>query len=209
MPAACGLPAEEVVVHIGALGAVWLGPGGQTLEVVHGGQEPLVVVAGVVQDQIDDDVDVPGLTLGHQGFEIGHGAVLGIDVVVVPDVILVVALAGVQGHEPDAVDAQLLQIVQLGDDALQVADAVAVGVTEGVDKDFVEGAVIVIRRSAEKGDLGQCSFGLDSLSGFQSRPRLLGGGGFSIAARRGTSEQQHDRKQQAHDSYCSFHDLSP
>ena len=167
-----------------------------------------MVIAGVVQDQIGDDVDVALLALGHQCFEIRHGAVLGIDLVVVPDVVLVVALAGVDGHEPDAVDAQLLQIIQLGDDALQITDAIAVGVAEGIDEDLVEGAVVVIGRCAELGDLGQGCLGLRCKSGFQSRPRILGGGGVGIDSV-GASEQHQDRKQQAYNSECSVHVFSP
>ena len=209
MPAGACLPAEGVVLHVLALLGVGLCTGGQGLEVVTGGGEPLVVVAGVVQDEVGDDMDVPLLALGHQLLEVGHGAVLGIDVIVVPNVILVVGLTGMDGHEPDTVDAQLLEVVQLGDDTLQVTNAVTVGVAEGIDENFVEGTVVIIRRFAKKGDLSQCCFGLCGLSGFQSRPRGNGGGGFSISALRGASEQQQNGKQQAHNSHCSVHGINP
>ena len=108
------LPAEIVVIHIGAVRRIGLGTSRKAAQIVAGRPEPLVVVAGVVQNQVGDNMDVPLLALGHQGLEIGHGAVLGIDLIVIPDVVLVVGLAGVDGHEPDAVDAQLLQVIQLG-----------------------------------------------------------------------------------------------
>ena len=127
---------EEIVVKIRA---VLPGPEGIT-----GGLEPGVVHAGVVQHQVQDHPDVPGLALGHEFLKIRHGAVLGVDGIIVRYVVLMVGRAGVNGHQPDAVYPQLLQIVQLGDHSPQIADAVAVGIAEGVHKNFVPGAVIVV-----------------------------------------------------------------
>ena len=59
------------------------------------------------------------------------------------------------GHHPDAVDAQLLQVIQLGLEALQVADAVAVGIAERVDEHLVKGAVIIVRAFTQIGDICQ------------------------------------------------------
>lgn len=43
-------------------------------------------------------------------------------------------------REPNRLYTQILQIIQSGSNAIQVTDAVVVGVTEGADEDFVANA---------------------------------------------------------------------
>jgi hypothetical protein len=70
-----------------------------------------------------------------------------VDVPVVGDVVPVVAQwARVVGEEPDDVDAELLHVVELLDQPVEVADAVAVGVAEGLDVQLVEDGVLVPER---------------------------------------------------------------
>ena len=86
---------------------------------------------GVVGHHVHGDLDTP-LVRGHdQPFDGGHPAEQRIDVTRIGDVVAVV------GHrrdgdraEPDRIDTQLLQIVQPGGHAVQIANAVAVGVGE-------------------------------------------------------------------------------
>src|ERR1035437_3968284 len=67
--------------------------------------------------------------LGYQAVKVGQGAVLGVDILVIRDVVAEVHLRrGIAGSEPNGVDAQLLQVVQPRGNAVQVADAVAVRV---------------------------------------------------------------------------------
>ena len=79
--------------------------------------------------------------LGDQLVEVGERAERRVDVVVVGDV---VAEVGVRRDgdraQPDAVDAEPLQVVEPLDDPPQVADAVAVGVAERARIDLVERA---------------------------------------------------------------------
>ena len=42
------------------------------------------------------------------------------------------------GHQPNSVDAKRLDVIQFLGDAVEVADAVAVGVVEGADEYFIE-----------------------------------------------------------------------
>ena len=74
-------------------------------------------------------------------------AEVGVDGAVVGDVVAPVGVG--RGHdrvEPDAVDAEPLEVVERVDDPAQVADAVAVGVRERARVDLVEDAVAPPRR---------------------------------------------------------------
>lgn len=88
------------------------------------------------------------MSLGDEVFEVGERAVVGIDGHVVDDVVAVLRIAGVDGQQPDARHAQVVEIIEFGRDAVQVADAVAVAVGERTDIDFVEdpGALLAVER---------------------------------------------------------------
>ena len=111
----------------------------RSVRVAAGLLEPRVLVAGVVHDEVDDDAHAALVRGVDELDEVGEVAELGQDGGVVGDVVAAVAQRGVEERrQPEAVDAQPLQIVQLGGDALEVADAVAVAVLEGADQDLVE-----------------------------------------------------------------------
>ncbi len=119
----------------GPLRAPW--PGGQ------GCLEPLVLAGGVVGHQVDDHLDAERVRRRHHGVEVGERAEPGVDVAVVGDVVAVVVLGrGVEGRDPDGVDAQLGEVGQPRRDAAQVAEPVAVGVGEGADVDLVADRVL-------------------------------------------------------------------
>ena len=104
----------------------------------------------MVHDVVDDDLDAAGVGGGEEGLEVGHGAVVGIDGAVVDGVVAVVAGRVVDGHEPDAGDAEVVvggrvavvEVVELLGQALEVADAVAVAVVEAAHEDLVEDRVV-------------------------------------------------------------------
>ena len=76
-------------------------------------KEPLVLVGSVVHHHVHHHADVALVGLGNQVVKVGHGAVLRIDVPVVGDVVAEVNLRrGIDGREPDGVDAQFLQVVE-------------------------------------------------------------------------------------------------
>ena len=155
-------------------------------------------------------MDIPLLTFCQKRLEVLHGAVAGVDGIVVRYIIFMVRGTGMNGHQPDAVDAQRLQIVQFGGDSVEVADAVAVGITEGVDENFIPGPVIVIGRRSQFPDPGQSRFGPLRCLASCNRPRRIGdGGGNSRIARPGASSQKQDRQQQAHKTSRCFHGISP
>src|SRR5207248_7452905 len=68
----------------------------------------------------------------------------GIDIDVVGDVVAVVAQGRREERKhPEAGDAEVLEVVELGEQAGEVADAVCVGVHEGADVELVDDRVFV------------------------------------------------------------------
>ncbi len=111
------------------------------------GLKPGMLVGGVVDDQLDHHLHAALMGGVENLLEIVHGAVAGIDVDIVGDVVAVVAQGrGKERQQPDAGDAKILQIVQLREQAAEVADAVAVGVGEGPDVQLVDDRVLVPQR---------------------------------------------------------------
>jgi trehalose synthase len=112
-----------------------------------GALKPRVLIGGVVDDELNHDLDVAGMGLVEELLEVVEGAVLGVDRGVVGDVVAVVAEGRRKEREkPEAGDAEFLEVVELGDEALEVADAVGVGVGKGADVDLVDDRVFVPER---------------------------------------------------------------
>ena len=139
------LTGEEIIVNIGAFCSIRLRTLREIFQILRGSLEPFMVGTAVVYDKIDDDLDPPLFTFSQKGLEVLQGTVGRIDLIVIADIILVIAAAGMNGHEPNAVNAKLLQIVQLRANAIDIADAVAVGITEGINENFVPSTVIIVR----------------------------------------------------------------
>ena len=79
--------------------------------------------------------------LRQQIVEIGERAEARIDVAIIGDVIAEIGhRRGVDGRDPDRVDAEARQIVEPPLDPLEVADAVAVRVLKGARVDLVDHA---------------------------------------------------------------------
>ena len=83
---------------------------------VAGGLEPGVLVGGVVDDEFDEDLHAALVGGVEEELEIIEGAVVGMDVDVVGDVVAVVAEGrGKEGQEPEAGDAEVLQVIEARD----------------------------------------------------------------------------------------------
>src|SRR6202012_4153146 len=98
---------------------------------------------------------------------------------VVGDVVAEVDLRrGVHGRDPDGIDAEALEVVEALGDAVEVADAVAVGVLIATGIDLVDdcvlppGAIVLLRGSG--GGWGRGSLGKFDASGV---PQSAGGEG--------------------------------
>ncbi len=99
--------------------------------VAQGALEPLVLVRGVVGNEVDDDPQPQLVRVPDEGVGVQQGAEHRVHGTVVGDVVAGVRLRrGVERREPDGVHAEIAQVGQAAADAGQVAHAVAVGVGE-------------------------------------------------------------------------------
>ena len=93
----------------------------------------------VVGHQVQNQLHVPAVQLGNERFHVRHSAELVHNVPVVGNVVAVVLVGTlVAGAEPYGVDAKVLQVVQPGENALQVPDAVTVAVLKAPGVDLID-----------------------------------------------------------------------
>ncbi|EXF43037.1 hypothetical protein BAY1663_04539 [Pseudomonas sp. BAY1663] len=110
-------------------------------------EEPGVLVRRMVGYEVQQHTDATGMGLGDQPVDIGQRAEQRVDVAVVADVV-----AGIDHRraehrrQPQRIDAQPLQMVELAQHAREVADAVAVAVGERAWVDLVDGGAFPPRR---------------------------------------------------------------
>ena len=104
--------------------------------------------------------------------DVAQGAVHRVDVRVVGDVVAVVAQRrGIERQQPERVDAEILQVGELFDQAAEVADAVGVAVVESADVQLVDDRVLVPERIVLE------------LRELDPWPRAVGGGAFGAGRR--------------------------
>ena len=95
----------------------------------------------MVDDKIHDDFDLFFVGFFKQLFEIFKRSVVGIDLVVVGNVVAVVNKRGnIDRIQPQDVDAKLFKIRQFFDDALDVADSVVVRIVEALRINLIDDA---------------------------------------------------------------------
>ena len=135
-----GVVAPHVEVAVPAAGRCLAGP-----------LEPRVGVRGVVHHQLDDHLEVAVVGRPQEPLEAGQVAVARVDRAVVGDVVAVVAQRRREERQhPHGVDAELDEVVELGGQPVEVADAVAVRVAERADVQLVDDDVAVpLRRAAD------------------------------------------------------------
>ena len=104
-----------------------------------GADEPFVLIGGVVRHQIHDQLHITLMHFGDQAVHIFHRAVLRRNAPIVGNVVSVVMTrAFVARTEPECIDTEILQIVQLFDDARDVSDAVPIRIFEAFRIDLVD-----------------------------------------------------------------------
>jgi hypothetical protein len=105
--------------------------------------EPRVLVGGVVDHQVRDHAHAAVVGRADQFDDVAERAQPRVDAVEVGDVVAVVLVRRrVEGHQPDARDTQPVQVVDLLDQAAEVAAAVAVAVGVGLDVQAVDDGVL-------------------------------------------------------------------
>ncbi len=106
--------------------------------------EPVVLVGGVVDDELGDDAQAALLRFQDEAAKVLHRPEVGIDVAVVGDVVAVVAAGrGVERQQPQRGDAEILQIVELVGQPREIADAVIVAVVKRLHMELVDDGVLV------------------------------------------------------------------
>ena len=111
-----------------------------------------MLVRGVVDDQLDEDPDAPLVRGVDERLEVVERAVARVDVPVVGDVVAVVfERRGEERQQPEAGDAEPLQVVELLRQPLEIADAVVVAVEERLDVRLVDDRVLVPERIVVSG----------------------------------------------------------
>ena len=104
--------------------------------------EPGMAVGRVVRDEVEEDANPAPGGLRDQRVDVRQGSELRVHVGVVGDVVTPVDVRRrVDRVEPDSVDAQPFEVVQLRGQAVEVAHAVAVSVGERPGVDLVEDAL--------------------------------------------------------------------
>ncbi len=136
-----------VVGRLGAVGAaavgeVEAGPGRAAGGGGEGLAEPGVLAGAVVRDDVEQHLDAEPPRGAHQQVELAEVAEERVDVAVVGHVVAVVVLRrGIEGAQPDPVDAELLQVRQPGPDPGEIADAVTGAVQEAADIHLIDHGV--------------------------------------------------------------------
>jgi len=98
-----------------------------------------VLVAGVVRHQVHQDADPSSAGLGNEAIDVFHGAELWLYGDEVGDVVAPVRVGRSRDRrEPDTVDTQPLQVVQVRDEPRKVPDAVTIGVGERSRIDLIK-----------------------------------------------------------------------
>ena len=127
-----------------------------------------MLVARVVHHEVRDDPDPPGVRLRHELGELGQGAELRQHRLVVGDVIAAVTQRrGVERRQPEAVDAEPLEVVESADEAGEVTGSGALGVGEGPDQHLVEDGLAKPLGVVLQAGLGE----VESLHGFSGSSR--------------------------------------
>ena len=105
--------------------------------------EPRVPVAGVRPDLIDDDLHAERVRAGDERVEVGKRAEDRVDVAIIGHVIAEIGhRRPEEGRQPDRLDAQARDMVEVRGDAGQVADAVAIRIGEAARIDLIDGGAV-------------------------------------------------------------------
>src|SRR5574339_343376 len=103
-----------------------------------------MLIRGMVEHEIGNDSHAAAMRLIQKPTDVSQRAVLAEDPSIVGHVVAVVSQRRREKREePDAVDSQPLQIVQLLREAGKVSDAVLVPVEKGLHRKLIEHGVLV------------------------------------------------------------------
>src|SRR5689334_17346148 len=103
-----------------------------------------MLVGRVVDDELGDDPDIPAMRFVNESFEVLQRAVRRVDVLVIGNVVPVVAKRrGIEREQPEAIDPEALEVVELLRQPGEVSDAVAVAVEKRAYVRLIDNRVFV------------------------------------------------------------------
>ncbi len=106
--------------------------------------EPGMLVRGVIDDELGDQAQATAVRLAHQPPDVRHRAVGRVDAAIILDVVAIVAQRRrVERQEPDRVDTQVRDVVELLYQPVEITDSVIVRVEERLDVRLVDDGVLV------------------------------------------------------------------
>ena len=109
-----------------------------SVRILAGLSKPLVFIGAVVDDEIHQDRHPSLPCLRDQLLHVLHGAESGIDRVIVGYIITFIRQRRlIDRRQPDDIDAQILQIIQFADNALQISDSVAAHVHKALGVNLI------------------------------------------------------------------------
>ncbi len=103
-----------------------------------------MLVRSVVQHQVHDDADIERMRRFDQGLQVFQVAVHVCDSVIIGDVITIVAQRRrIDRHQPDAVDAQVVDVLKLLLQPPQIAKPIPVAVLVGAHRHLVKNGILI------------------------------------------------------------------
>ena len=106
-----------------------------------------MLVGGVIDHQLGDDLETPLMRLLDESPRVCQPTIFRMNVAIFGDIVTIVApRAGIKRQQPDGGDADLSDVVQLCDQAREIADAIVVCVEKGFDVQLVDDRIFVPKR---------------------------------------------------------------
>ena len=103
-----------------------------------------MLIGRVIDDKVDEHADAALLRTVGEIDEIAERAIAVIDAIVVRHVVPVVTMRrGLERHQPNGCDAQAMEIVQASLQPAEVANAIAIGIHVGADRQAIDDGVLV------------------------------------------------------------------
>lgn len=113
-----------------------------------------MLITGMIRDQIHHNAHAAFLTFRQQRVEIRHRSEIRMDVVIIADVITVIGIGGtIYRREPDQIHAQILQMIQPAQNALEIADSIMIGILERARPDLIKTKTVTSTSARKKATL--------------------------------------------------------
>ncbi len=115
-----------------------------------GGNKPGVFTGSVIDHKIDHYANTALVARFQKLPKVSQRAVIRVDCLVVSNIVAMVGRWGHDRHQPDATNTEvvsgsrvaIVEVIQLGDDTLEIADTVSIAVFEGTHKNLVKDNLI-------------------------------------------------------------------